>query len=45
MSRIIEPDAIIASDETRRSGRPMHYGKKRDTRKNPHAIAVGFDLD
>jgi hypothetical protein len=45
MSYTIELDAITASDETRRSSRQRHYGKKQDTRKNPHAIAVGFGLD
>jgi hypothetical protein len=45
MSRTIELDATTASGETRKSSHQTHYGNKRDTRKNPHAIAVGSDLD
>jgi hypothetical protein len=45
ISRTTVPDAITASAETRKSSRQKHYGKKQDTRKNPHAIAVGSGLD
>jgi hypothetical protein len=45
VSPTIEHDAIIASVETRRSSRQKHYGKKRATRRNPHAIAVGSGPD
>jgi hypothetical protein len=44
-SPITEHDAITAYDETRRSSRLRHYGKKQATRRNPHAIAVGSGLD
>jgi len=44
MSRTIVPDVTTASIETRKSSHQKHYGKKQATRKNPHAIAVGFDL-
>jgi len=45
VSPTIEPDVITASGETRRSSHQKHYGKRQDTRKNPHAIAVGSGLD
>jgi hypothetical protein len=44
MSHTIEPDAITASGETKRSNHRKHYGNEQDTRKNPHAIAVGLSL-
>jgi hypothetical protein len=45
MSHIIEPDAITAFVETRKSDHPKLYGKKLVTRKNPPAIDVGSGLD
>jgi hypothetical protein len=40
----IDQDVTIVFDETRKFVLQKHCGKKQDTRKNPHAIAVGFDL-
>jgi hypothetical protein len=45
MSLIIEPGAITAFVETRKSVRLRLYGKKLVTRKNPLAIGAGLSLN
>jgi hypothetical protein len=42
---IIDQGVIDVSNKKRKFVHQKHCGKKQDTRKNPHAIAVGFVLD
>jgi hypothetical protein len=42
---ITDQDVIDVSNKKRKFVRQKHCGKKQDTRKNPHAIAVGLDLN
>jgi hypothetical protein len=42
---IIDQDVIDVSNKKRKFAHQKRCGKKQDTRKNPHAIAVGLDLD
>jgi hypothetical protein len=41
---IIAVNAITALGKDVESNQPNHSGKQLDTRKNPHAIAVGLEL-
>jgi hypothetical protein len=45
MSHTIELDVITVSEEKRKSDHPKPYGRRLVTRKNPHAIAVGSNLE
>jgi hypothetical protein len=42
---ITDQDVIDVSNKKRKFAYQKHCGKKQDTRKNPHAIAVGLDLN
>jgi hypothetical protein len=42
---ITDQDVIDVSNKKRKFGRQMRCGKKLDTRKNPHAIVVGLNLN
>jgi hypothetical protein len=44
-SHTIEPDVITVLEEKRRSGHQKLCGRRLVTRKNPHAIAVGLNLE